>query len=91
MKCALPATALTLLVGVAAPAFAGQRCLAPMTEWKPREALVEKLRAEGWTDMRIKTDHGCYKVRAADEAGRRIKAKFDPATLERVARDGEDD
>ncbi|MGO4816181.1 PepSY domain-containing protein [Cupriavidus sp. 2MCAB6] len=41
--------------------------------------------------MRIKTDHGCYKVRAADEAGRRIKAKFDPETLERVTRDGDDD
>ncbi|MGO4737261.1 PepSY domain-containing protein [Bosea sp. 2KB_26] len=91
MNRTLPAAALALLVGVAPPAFAGQRCLAPMTEWKPREALVEKLRAEGWTIMRIKTDHGCYKVRAADDAGHRVKAKFDPATLERLARDDDDD
>lgn len=91
MKHTLPAVALTLLVGMAAPAMAGSRCSAPMAEWKPREALVEKLRAEGWTIRRIKTDDGCYKVRATDAEGRRIKAKFDPATLERVARDGDDD
>ncbi|POR50340.1 PepSY domain-containing protein [Bosea psychrotolerans] len=91
MKRILPIAALTIIVGVAAPAIASQRCSAPMTEWKPREALVEKLHAEGWTIRRIKTDDGCYKVRATDAQGRRIKAKFDPATLERVARDGDDD
>lgn len=91
MKPTLPIVALTVLVGIAAPALATQRCSAPMAEWKPREALVEKLRAEGWTVRRIKTDDGCYKVRATDAAGRRVKAKFDPATLERVVRDGDDD
>lgn len=91
MKPILTITALTILVGLAAPALAGQRCSAPMAEWKPREALVEKLLAEGWTIRRIKTDDGCYKVRGIDAEGRRIKAKFDPATLERVARDGDDD
>ena len=91
MKPILPIVALTVLFGIAAPAVASQRCAAPMAEWKPREALVDKLRAEGWTIRRIKTDDGCYKVRATDAEGRRIKAKFDPATLERVARDGDDD
>lgn len=91
MKPTLSIVALTVLVGLAAPALASQRCSAPMVEWKPREALVEKLRAEGWTIRRIKTDDGCYKVRAVDAEGRRVKAKFDPATLERVARDGDDD
>lgn len=91
MKIILPVLALTILVGIAAPALASQRCLAPMAEWKPREALVDKLRAEGWTIRRIKTDDGCYKVRATDAEGRRVKAKFDPATLERVVRDGDDD
>ena len=91
MKIILPVLALTILVGIAAPALASQRCLAPMAEWKPREALVEKLCSEGWTIRRIKTDDGCYKVRATDAEGRRVKAKFDPATLERVVRDGDDD
>lgn len=91
MKPFLPIVALTILVGLAAPALAGQRCSAPMAEWKPREALVEKLRADGWTIRRIKTDDGCYKVRAVDAEGRHVRAKFDPATLERVARDGDDD
>lgn len=91
MKHSLSVLAFTALVGIAAPAAAGQRCSAAMAEWKPREALVEKLRAEGWTIRRIKTDDGCYKVRATDAEGRRVKAKFDPATLERVTRDGDDD
>ena len=91
MKPVLSITALTILVGLAAPALASQRCSVPMAEWKPREALVEKLRAEGWTIRRIKTDDGCYKVRAVDAEGRRVKAKFDPATLERVVRAGDDD
>lgn len=91
MKPVLSITALTILVGLAAPALASQRCSAPMAEWKPREMLVEKLRAEGWTIRRIKTDDGCYKIRAVDAEGRRVKAKFDPATLERVTRDGDDD
>ena len=91
MKRTLPVVMLTILVALAAPAHASQRCSAPMAEWKPREELVEKLRAEGWTIRRIKTDDGCYKVRATDAEGRRVKAKFDPATLERVVRDGDDD
>lgn len=91
MKPILSIAALTVLLGIADPAVASQRCSAPMADWKPREALVEKLRAEGWTIRRIKTDDGCYKVRATDAEGRRIKAKFDPATLERVTRDGHDE
>lgn len=91
MKRIRPIVALTIIVGFAAPVLASQRCSVPMAEWKPREVLVEKLRAEGWTIRQIKTDDGCYKVRATNAEGRRLKAKFDPATLERVARDGDDD
>lgn len=87
----LPALALMILLGMANSALAGPRCSAPMADWQPREALAEKLRAEGWTIRRIKTDDGCYKVRAIDAEGQRVKAKFDPATLERVARDRDDD
>jgi hypothetical protein len=74
-----PFLALTILAS--APALAGARCNAPMANWQPREALVEKLRASGWTVRRIKTDDGCYKVYGLDRNGARIKAKFDPASL----------
>lgn len=91
MKRILPTLALVFIVAMAAPALASPRCSTPMAEWKPREALVEKLRADGWTVRRIKTDDGCYKVRATDAEGRRVKAKFDPATLERLSRHLDDD
>ena len=78
---------LPLGVGVAA---AGPRCSVPMADWQPREALQEKLRADGWTIARIKTDDGCYKVYATDGTGRRLKAKFNPATLEMLRRESDD-
>lgn len=71
-------------------ALAGPRCSVPMADWQPREVLQEKLRAEGWTITRIKTDDGCYKVYATDSDGRRLKAKFNPATLEMLRRESDD-
>lgn len=75
----------------APPVMAGPRCSAPLADWKPREALETKLQVEGWRVVRIKTDDGCYKVYATNAAGRRLRAKFDPATLEIVRRDHDDD
>ncbi len=81
MKRILGATALatTLWSGITA---ASPRCTAPLAEWQPREALVERVRARGWQVTRIRTDDGCYKVYAVTAEGRRVKAKFDPATLD---------
>ncbi len=87
MKRLFSASALALAVFGVAPAAADWRCTTPMAKWQPREALQEKMRAAGWTVRRIKTDDGCYKVYAVDENGRRIRAKFDPATLEMVRRE----
>lgn len=90
MKHTLSVHAPTILAGMTTPALAGPRCLAPMTEWKPREIRVEKLRAEGWTIRRLTADDGCHELRATDAEGRRVKAKLDPETLKRVVRDGDD-
>ncbi len=77
-----------LLIGglclVAPPARAERDCAVPLSDWQPREALAAKLRAEGWTDFLIRTDDGCYKVRAINGRGERMRAKFNPATLERL-------
>ncbi len=53
----------------------------PLGEWQPREALQQKLQAQGWQVNRIKTDEGCYEAYAIDENGRRVEAYFDPKTL----------
>jgi len=76
-----------LLLGVAlaaAPAFADDDCKVPLKEWQPREALQQKLQADGWQVRRIKTDDGCFKVDATDAKGQRVEAKFDPKTFEMV-------
>ncbi|MGH2341418.1 PepSY domain-containing protein [Segnochrobactraceae bacterium EtOH-i3] len=69
------------------PALADRDCSVPLASWQPREALAAKLRADGWTDFVIRTDDGCYKVKAVNGRGQRMKAKFDPATLERLPSD----
>jgi hypothetical protein len=84
-------TILAISLLTALPVMAGPRCSVPLADWKPREALDAKLQGEGWTVVRIKTDDGCYKVYATNAAGRRLRAKFDPATLEIIRREHDDD
>lgn len=75
---------------VVSAAHAGPRCHVPLGEWQTRDALQEKVRALGWTISRIKTDDGCYKVYGTNEKGQRIKAKFNPSTLDLIKRDDDD-
>ncbi|MFO1150854.1 MAG: PepSY domain-containing protein [Alsobacter sp.] len=82
------AMALLGLLCVATPALAQHRCRVPLGDWQPREALQSRLEQQGWTVLSIRADDGCYKVRARNEAGERLEGKFDPATLEPVARRG---
>lgn len=78
------ALALALVSLPVASAVADERCAVPLADWQPRPALQARLEAQGWTVLRIRADDGCYKVLARDAAGQTIKARFDPATLERV-------
>ena len=75
---------LALLGATIGAASADDRCGVPLADWQPRSALQQKLAAEGWTVLRIRSDDGCYAVSARDAAGRTMKGRFDPATLERV-------
>ena len=65
------------------------RCNVPLGQWQPKEALEAKLKNEGWDGARIRIDDGCYKVRAAGKDGARLRAKFNPETLQPVT--GDDD
>ena len=54
-------------------------------KWKPKEALVQQLEGEGWTDIRkVEVDEGCYEAYATTPEGEKVEAYFDPATLEKL-------
>jgi len=72
---------LASLLGAVATACASPRCKVPLETWQPRQALEDKLKAEGWQVRRIKTDDGCYKVEGTRQDGQRVKATFQPDTL----------
>ena len=93
MRASAAACLLALACFGATPAAAERACSVPLSDWQPREALEKKLAAEGWTVVSIRSDDGCYKVRATNARGERLKAKYDPATLEPVPRreDGDED
>jgi hypothetical protein len=76
---------------VAAPAFAGDDCAVPMTDWQPREAVVKLAEKNGWELRRIRIDDGCYEVIGRDAEGRSIEVKLDPATLAVIEMEFEDD
>lgn len=73
----------TLLVAAASVTAQadGQHCNVPLAQWQTREAVQQKVEAEGWKITRIKTDDGCYKVSGLNDAGDKYEAKIDPATL----------
>ena len=74
---------LTLLAGLRlSPTFAHGYCETPLGDWQPREALQTKLEAQGWRDVSIRIEDGCYLVHAFNDQGDRLHGKFDPATLE---------
>ena len=72
------------------PALADEDCRAPMSTWQPRSAVAAKAESLGMRVRRIRTDDGCYKVYGTNEQGQRVKAKFNPATLEMVKRESDD-
>ena len=76
-------TILTFLAVLPAGAgLADDDCFTPMTDWKPRDAVAELARKNGWTVRRIKVDDGCYEIVGSDADGRQIEVTVHPATLE---------
>lgn len=75
--------AATVLLGilVSGAAWADTDCVAPPSEWQPREVLRQQVERRGWTVQRIKVDDGCYEVRGTDRLGNKFKAKYAPDSL----------
>ena len=64
-----------------APALADDDCAVPMSEWQPRDAVMQLAETKGWAVSRIRLDDGCYELSGRDAEGRWIEVKLDPATL----------
>jgi len=79
---------MALFILLASPAVANAHwdCSAPLADWQPREALVSKLEADGWRNIAIRIEDGCYLVHAVNAAGERLHGMFDPAKLTQVSR-----
>ena len=54
----------------------------PRDQWQPIETLEKRLRSEGWTIRKSTIHSGCYKIRGKSGKGMRMKAYFNPKTLE---------
>jgi hypothetical protein len=70
-----------LVVAGQQPAWAGKDCDAPPETWQSGSAVRALAERNGWRVERLKIDDGCYEIKGRDAAGRRLKAKVDPATL----------
>jgi len=66
-------------------ALADDDCSVPMADWQPTQRTSRRWpKYRGWIVQRIKTDDGCYEIRAKDAEGRDIELRVNPATLEIV-------
>ena len=90
MKKTLTAFALIALLP-AGSALADDDCRAPRDQWRPHEAAMQVAEANGWTVRDFEIDDGCYEIEGRDRDGREIEVKLDPATLQIVEMDYEDD
>lgn len=81
--CGLALAANTLL-GLPAQAHGDIKCTVPSKEWRLREDLEDKLKAEGWEVRKVKIDNGCYEVYGFDAKGQRKETYFNPKTFEVV-------
>ena len=80
-----------LAVFPAGVALADDDCFVPMADWQPRDAVARLAEENGWTVRRIKIDDGCYEIIGTDAEGRRMEATVNPATLEVMKIEADDD
>ena len=83
--------ALALALPWAGSAQASVRCDIPMTQWQPRDAVVQLAQQNGWDGRRIKIDDGCYEIYATYADGQTFEAKIRPDTLAIIEIESDDD
>jgi hypothetical protein len=71
---------------LASPSFAAESCSrSPAAKFKPKAALAEKLKKEGFDVRRIKVESGCYEVYAIDKSGHKFNAAYNAETFAKLA------
>ncbi len=75
-------TAMVLMGTSGALRAEDEDCYVRMSDWQPRSAILQVAADNAWEVFRIKTDDGCYQIRAIDAQGRPIEVTLNPATLE---------
>lgn len=91
MKKTLTALALVALLPAGAAFADDDDCFAPRSQWQSREAVLQLAQDNGWSVREFEIDDGCYEIEGRDSDGREIEVKLDPATLQIVEMDYEDD
>lgn len=87
------AAALSAIAVGAAPAFARDdaRCtVSPGAARLSADAVRAKLAEAGYTVTRVKTEHGCYEVRATDRGGAAVELRVDPVTAKVIRAEMDD-
>ncbi len=54
----------------------------PVAEWQSIDDLHAKLIADGWSNIEIEKDDGCFEAEGMDPQGRQVEAYFNPKTFE---------
>lgn len=91
MKTTLTALSLCAFLPAGAALADDDDCFAPRDQWQPREAALQVAQDNGWTVREFEIDDGCYEIEGRDTSGRKIEAKLDPATLQVIKMEYDDD
>jgi hypothetical protein len=62
---------------------AGDLCSVAKDEWVSKDAVTQKLEAEGWKVRKLKVENGCYEAYAL-KGDKRAEVLVNPKTLEIV-------
>jgi hypothetical protein len=87
MNRALSIGVLGALLLAATPAMASDdaRCgNTPRSQWLPEATIISKVTDLGYAITKVKTDDGCYEIKATDKNGAKVELYVDPATGEVV-------
>lgn len=80
------ASAAVLVTGPVLAGSATATCSkSPASKFQPQSALEAKLKADGLTVKKIKTEKGCYEAYTVDAKGKKGTFGFNAETLEPVA------
>lgn len=91
MKKTLPMLTIAALLPAGVVLADDDDCSVPRDQWQRREAALQVAQDNGWTVADFEIDDGCYEIEGRDADGREIEVKLDPATLQVVEMDYEDD